>query len=351
MLDQPTNIRAGEELDAQKLLDYLRDKVEGFDREIFIRQFPGGYSNLTYFILAGEHEYVLRRPPFGANIKSAHDMEREFTVLSKLRQAGFTKVPDAVHLCVDENVMGVKFYLMKRVKGVILRNKLPKDFSVSEETFRALSKATIDQIVKLHQIDIHTSGLDTLGKPEGYVQRQVEGWTRRYINSQTDDIASMNEVAVWMQKNLPTRSNTSFIHNDFKYDNLVLNPNDLTDIIAILDWEMATVGDPLMDLGTTLAYWAEGSDPDALKPFNLTWMPGNFTRKEVVEYYQQQSGTPVDNIVFYYAFGAFKVGVICQQIYHRFKQGFTKDPRFASLIYVIKACGENARRAIEKNEI
>lgn len=351
MIDQPTHIRSGEELDLVKLQDYLRDKVPGFDKEISIKQFPGGYSNLTYFVQAGEHEYVLRRPPFGANIKSAHDMEREFTVLTKLHEAGFTKVPDAVHLCVDESVMGVKFYLMKRVKGIILRNRLPKDVIVSEETFRALSKATIDQLVKLHQIDIHASGLDALGKPEGYVQRQVEGWTKRYVNAQTDDIASMNEVAAWMQKNIPTKSRTSFIHNDFKYDNLVLNPNDLTDIIAILDWEMATVGDPLMDLGTTLAYWAEGSDPDALKPFNLTWMPGNFTRKEVVEYYQQQSGSTVDNIVFYYVFGAFKVGVICQQIYHRFKQGFTKDPRFASLIYVINACGENARRAIEKNKI
>lgn len=351
MLDQPTNTRAGEELDQQTLQDYLRDKVPGFDQPITIKQFPGGYSNLTYFIQAGDHEYVLRRPPFGVNIKSAHDMEREFTVLTKLHEAGFTKVPDAVHLCVDENLMGVKFYLMKRVKGIILRNRLPKDVIVSEESFRALSKATIDQLVKLHQIDIHTSGLDSLGKPEGYVQRQVEGWIKRYVNAQTDDIASINEVAAWMQKNIPTTSRTSFIHNDFKYDNLVLNPNDLTNIIAILDWEMATVGDPLMDLGTTLAYWAEASDADALKPFSLTWMPGNLTRSEVVNYYQQQSGTPVDNIVFYYAFGAFKVGVICQQIYDRFKNGLTKDPRFASLIYVIKACGENARRAIEKNTI
>jgi aminoglycoside phosphotransferase (APT) family kinase protein len=351
MLDQPTNTRAGEELDQQKLQEYLRDKEPGFDKEITIKQFPGGYSNLTYSVQAGDQEYVLRRPPFGANIKSAHDMEREFTVLTKLHEAGFTKVPDAVHLCLDESVMGVKFYLMKRVKGIILRNRLPKDLTISEASFCALSKATIDQLVKLHQIDIHTSGLDSLGKPEGYVQRQVEGWIKRYVNAQTDDIASMNEVAAWVQKNIPTTSRTSFIHNDFKYDNLVLNPNDLTDIIAILDWEMATLGDPLMDLGTTLAYWAEASDADALKPFSLTWMPGNLNRSEVVNYYQQQSGTPVDNIVFYYAFGAFKVGVICQQIYHRFKNGLTKDPRFASLIYVIKACGENARRAIEKNTI
>jgi aminoglycoside phosphotransferase (APT) family kinase protein len=351
MIDQPTHIRSGEELDVLKLQDHLRDKVPGFDKEITIKQFPGGYSNLTYFVQAGAHEYVLRRPPIGANIKSAHDMEREFTVLTKLYGAGFTKVPHAIHLCVDEYVMGAKFYLMKRVNGVILRNRLPKDIVMNEDSFRALSKSTLDQLVKLHQIDIHASGLDALGKPEGYVQRQVEGWTKRYTNSQTDVITSMNEVAAWMQKNIPITSRTSFIHNDFKYDNLVLNPNDLTDIIAILDWEMATVGDPLMDLGTTLAYWAEASDPDALKPFNLTWMPGNFTRKEVVNYYQQQSGVSADNMVFYYAFGAFKVGVICQQIYYRYKQGLTKDPRFASLIYVIKACGENARRAIERDKI
>jgi aminoglycoside phosphotransferase (APT) family kinase protein len=351
MLDQPGNIRMGEELDIKKLQSYLCDKVPGFDNEISVQQFPGGYSNLTYSVKAGVHEYVLRRPPFGANIKSAHDMEREYSVLTKLLAAGFTKVPEVVHLCVDESVMGVKFYLMKRVNGVILRNKLPKDIVMNEDSFRALSKAAIDQLVKLHQIDIHSSGLDSLGKPEGYVQRQVEGWIKRYYNSQTDEISSMNEVAEWMSKNIPTSTHTSFIHNDFKYDNLVLNPTNLSDIIAILDWEMATVGDPLMDLGTTLAYWAEPNDPDSLKPFNLTWMPGNFTRKEVVEYYQQQSGWPADKIVFYYAFGSFKVAVICQQIYYRFKQGVTKDPRFASLIYVIKACGENARRAINENQI
>jgi len=351
MIDQPANIRTGEELDHSKLQHYLRDKVAGCESEIQIKQFPGGYSNLTYLIQAGDHEYVLRRPPFGANIKSAHDMEREFTVLTRLREAGFAKVPEAIHLCTDESVMGAKFYLMKRVKGVILRNRLPKDVFMNETSFRALSKATIDQLVKLHQIDIHKSGLDILGKPDGYVQRQVEGWIKRYNNSQTDDIASMKEVAEWMKKNIPISLHTSFIHNDFKFDNLVLNPNDLSEIVAILDWEMATVGDPLMDFGTTLAYWAEAGDPDALKPFSLTWMPGNFTRGEAVRHYQQQSDWPVDNIVFYYAFGAFKVGVICQQIYYRYKKGLTNDPRFASLIYVINACGENARRAIEKNKI
>jgi aminoglycoside phosphotransferase (APT) family kinase protein len=267
-------------------------------------------------------------------------------VLSLLQKAGFTKVPEPILFCADENVMGAKFYLMKRVHGVILRNRVPKGMTIDPVTFKQLSKSAIDQLVQLHQLDIKSTGLDQLGKPEGYVQRQVEGWTKRYVNAQTDDIAAMNEAAEWMQKNIPTSAKASFIHNDYKYDNLVLNPDNLTEIKAILDWEMATVGDPLMDLGTTLAYWAEANDSDALKPFNLTWMPGNMTRNEMANYYAEKSQTSIDDIVFYYVFGSFKVGVICQQIYHRYKQGYTQDPRFASLIYVIKACGENARRAI-----
>jgi aminoglycoside phosphotransferase (APT) family kinase protein len=351
MIDQPAAVRQGEELDQVKLQTYLRGVLPGFEKEISIQQFPSGYSNLTYFIQASGHHYVLRRPPVGANIKSAHDMEREFLVLTKLKEAGYSKVPEAIHLCEDLDVMGCKFYLMKRVQGVILRNRLPKDVSISEDTFRSLSEATIDQLVYLHKLDLNTTGLDTLGKPDGYVARQVDGWTKRYTNSQTDDIASMNEVAEWMQQHQPTNSRTAFIHNDFKYDNLVLNPENLTEIKAVLDWEMATVGDPLMDLGTTLAYWAEAKDSDALKPFNLTWMPGNFTRRDVVDYYQQKADEQIHDIVFYYAFGAFKIGVICQQIYQRYKLGVTKDPRFAMLIHVIKACGENARKAIERNEI
>ena len=344
MLDQPSSIRIGEELNQETLATYLNE--HRIAKEISIQQFPSGYSNLTYLIKTEEEEYILRRPPFGANIKSAHDMEREFNVLSLLQKAGFTKVPEPILFCADESVMGAKFYLMKRVNGVILRNRVPKGMTIDPVTFKQLSKSAIDQLVQLHQLDIKSTGLDQLGKPEGYVQRQVEGWTKRYVNAQTDDIAAMNEAAEWMQKNIPTSAKASFIHNDYKYDNLVLNPDNLTEIKAILDWEMATVGDPLMDLGTTLAYWAEANDSDALKPFNLTWMPGNMTRNEMASYYAEKSQTNIDDIVFYYVFGSFKVGVICQQIYHRYKQGFTQDPRFASLIYVIKACGENARRAI-----
>jgi aminoglycoside phosphotransferase (APT) family kinase protein len=346
MLDQPTTIRTGEELDTKKLSACLSESLSILSSDIAVQQFPSGYSNLTYLIQAGKEEYILRRPPFGANIKSAHDMEREFQVLSLLQKAGFAKVPEPVLFCNDENVIGSKFYLMKRVSGVILRNRVPKGITIEPATFHQLSKTAVDQLVQLHQLDIKSTGLDQLGKPEGYVQRQVDGWAKRYFNSQTDDLPAMNEAAEWMAKNIPVTSRVSFIHNDYKYDNLVLNPENLTEIEAILDWEMATVGDPLMDLGTTLAYWAEANDSDALKPFNLTWMPGNMTRNEMAAYYAEKSNVKIDDIVFYYVFGAFKVGVICQQIYYRYKQGHTQDPRFAMLIHVIKACGENARRAI-----
>lgn len=350
MIDQPTQTRAGEEPNRAALTSYLR-KYLPIAPEISIQQFPSGYSNLTYLIQSGNDEFVLRRPPVGANIKSAHDMAREFNVLASLRKAGYQKSPEPILLCEDESIIGATFYLMRRVKGVILRNRVPKDLKIDPFTFKGLSKSAIDQLVNLHQLDLHLSDLGQLGKPDGYVQRQVDGWTKRYENSKTDEIPSLNETAEWMKKNSPKSSSAAFIHNDFKYDNLVLDPNDLTQVLAVLDWEMATVGDPLMDLGTTLAYWAEASDSDALKFFNLTWLPGNLTRQEVLNYYQEKSAKPVDNIIFYYAFGSFKVAIICQQIYFRYKKGVTQDPRFAPLIHVIKACGENARRAINNLRI
>ncbi len=345
MIDQPAITRTGEELDIQALTSYLK-KPLSINGETSVQQFPNGYSNLTYLVQSGNEEYVLRKPPIGANIKSAHDMVREFNVLSALRKAGYQKSPEPVLLCEDESIVGAKFYLMRRVKGVILRNRVPKEMKIEPTTFCNLSKSSIDQLVQLHQLDIHSSGLDQLGKPEGYVQRQVDGWTKRYENSMTDEIVSLNETADWMKKNPPVSSSVAFIHNDYKYDNLVLDPTDLTQVLAVLDWEMATVGDPMMDLGTTLAYWAEANDSDVLKPFNLTWMPGNLTRQEVLTYYQERSGKTIDDFIFYYAFGSFKVAVICQQIYFRYKKGITQDPRFASLIHVIRACGENARKAI-----
>jgi len=351
MLDQATTIRLGEELPLHELQNYLRQAITGFDTITAIRQFPGGYSNLTYLVQTNLGDYVLRRPPFGANIKSAHDMGREYRVL-RLLQPVYEKIPEPIVYCENEAVIGAPFYLMERVEGVILRAKPPKGMSLTPELMRGLSKATVDNLVDLHSLDIEATGLAQLGKPEGYIERQIHGWIKRYYKAETDKIESMNEVAEWMQQHLPEPQEPALIHNDYKYDNLVLNPENLTDIRAVLDWEMTTVGDPLMDLGTTLGYWSEPEDVKnvPLAASNLTYLPGNFSRKEVVQYYGEQSGRDVSKVLFYYVYGAFKIAVIVQQIYARYKKGLTQDARFANLIQAVQYFGNTARKAIEQDD-
>jgi len=350
MIDEPKNIRPGEGLDLEKLKAYFESHLPGFTGHLEFSQFPSGFSNLTYLLKSEENEYVLRRPPFGANIKGGHDMSREFKVLSALKDV-YAKVPKPVLFCDDHEVMGADFYLMKRVKGVILRGQAPKEIELKPALMRSISETTVDHLAELHLIDLEATGLADFGKPEGYTERQVEGWIGRYYKSETDKIPQMDEAASWMQQHIPEQPQVSLIHNDYKYDNLILNPNNLDEIVAVLDWEMATIGNPLMDMGTSLAYWAEAGDSDVLKPFSLTWLPGNFTRKEFVERYEEQTGFDLTDQLFYYVFGAFKIGVIIQQIYARYKKGLTRDPRFANLIYAVMACGENAAKALEKNKI
>ena len=350
LMDKPsTMIRQGEEIDRLALQTYLQDnRVTTGD--ISVEQFQNGYSNLTYLVRCREGEFVLRRPPKNANIKSAHDMGREFKVLSLLKPV-FDKVPTPTVYCEDTSVIGAPFYVMERVQGIILRNKPPKGMSLTPAMMRTVSESAIDSLVDLHSLNIESTGLIELGKPEGYAKRQVEGWIGRYEKSKTDDLPSMAGLSEWIKDNIPEDNAPSMIHNDFKYDNMVLSLENHSEIKAILDWEMATVGDPMMDLGTTLAYWGEITDDAALKPFNLTWMPGNLKRQEVIDRYQLRSGREVTNIVFYYAYASFKLGVICQQIYARYKRGSTTDARFASLIGVVNACGKNGLRAIEKDRI
>ncbi len=350
IIDSPVAVRQGEELNLEALQQYLHEQLGGFTQPLQARQFPGGYSNLTYLISSGDQEYVLRRPPFGAKIATAHDMGREFKVLSLLKPV-FGKVPEPIIHCEDETVIGAPFYVMERVQGVILRGKAPEGLNLDTQAIRGVSEATIDLLAQLHQLDMEKHGLASFGKPEGYVQRQVEGWIKRYKSAQTDDIPAMETAAEWMLANQPAEVAPAFIHNDYKYDNLVLNPTNLTDIKAVLDWEMATVGDPLMDLGTSLGYWAEPDDHPMLRGFSLTSLPGNYTRQQVVERYQQQTGQTIDNVPFYFAFGSYKIAVICQQIYKRFAQGHTKDPRFGALIHLVKATALNAERAIQLNRI
>ncbi|MDN5213555.1 phosphotransferase family protein [Fulvivirgaceae bacterium BMA12] len=350
MIDEAKNIRPGEEVDRDRLHEFLSKAPEDFGEILEILQFPGGFSNLTYLIKTDKQEYVLRRPPRGANIKSAHDMGREFNVLSLLYQH-YKKVPKPLLYQAEDDIIGAPFYIMERVKGIILRNRPPNNNSLTPQLMQLISEASVANLVKLHQLDIYETGLVNLGKPEGYVERQVTGWIKRYINAETDNIKAAKNIMHWLPENIPDTREVSLIHNDYKYDNLVLNPEKPEEIMAVLDWEMATVGDPLMDLGTTLAYWAEANDDDLLKPFNLTWIPGNLTRDSVVETYFQQRNMAATNVLFYYVFGCFKVAVIVQQIYARYKKGFTDDPRFKHLIHVVKALLTNGEKAIQLNRI
>jgi aminoglycoside phosphotransferase (APT) family kinase protein len=347
--DAPTAVRPGEGLQIEKLEPYLMERLPDLDGRLTVDQFPNGFSNLTYLIRIGGTELVLRRPPFGANIKSAHDMSREFRILSHLVDI-YPKAPKPHLYCDDEEVLGAPFYVMERLSGVILRPHMPPDMVPAPALMGQIAEGLIDNLADLHALDYERAGLGDFGKPVGYVERQVSGWSRRYLRAKTDDIAEMDKTAVWLADNIPPESGAALIHNDYKYDNLVLDTADWANIIGVLDWEMATIGDPLMDLGTTLAYWVQPDDPPEIlaMQFSPTTLPGNPSRDELIERYAQKSGRDVSNLTFYYVYGLFKLAVIVQQIYYRYKKGYTQDPRFANLIQAVKACGNMAVRAISQ---
>lgn len=333
------------------IFPYLESELNLDPNSTVITQFKGGYSNLTYLITSPDGEFVLRRPPLGLKISKAHDMVREFRVLQSLQKAGYEKIPKPILCCEEDTIIGAPFFIMQKVNGLILRNKIPEGMDLSSDFFAKLSRNTVDGLLALHQLELKDSGLLELGKPEGYVSRQVLGWSERYFNAKTDELKEMEAVSDWLKANMPKKEQIGFIHNDYKYDNLVLEGPDNPEIKAVLDWEMATVGDPLMDLGTSLAYWAEEGDPDILKMFNLTYPNGNFSREEVIDYYSKNSSLDLSDMLFYYVFGVFKVGVIAQQIYKRHTLGFAQDPRFAGLIHVVKACGKTAFKSIQTHKI
>lgn len=351
-LDSAAPIRPGEELACERLSAWLRQSLPEFSGVLTIEQFPHGHSNLTYLLRIGPRELVLRRPPFGNQVQTAHDMGREYRVLSKL-SAVFPAAPQPYCYCDDLSVLGAPFYVMERRRGLILRKSLPAGVSLDPSQARRLCESLIIALARLHAIDYQTAGLAELGKPAGYVARQVTGWSKRYEAARTADLPAMDAVARWLSENMPADSGSAIIHNDFKYDNVVLDPADVTRIVAVLDWEMATLGDPLMDLGTTLGYWVEARDPEPLlrAAVGPTMLPGSLTRRELVERYEQASGRSVANPLFYYCFGLFKIAVILQQIYARFVRGATHDSRFAHLGDVVVVMSQQAERAIAAGAI
>jgi aminoglycoside phosphotransferase (APT) family kinase protein len=331
-LDHPAAIRPGEELDMSRLEPYLRLHFPDDVGRLEVRQFRSGHSNLTYSLYLGDREIVLRRPPFGSKVRSAHDMSREFRVLSKLHPV-FSPAPAVLLYCADESVIGAPFYLIEPVHGIILRSQLPPGFDFPPEKARALSESFVENLIRLHRVDYAAAGLSDLGKPEGYLERQVRGWVERYYGSKTHDYPEVEKISSWMQQQIPPTGTVSLIHNDYKYDNVVLDPRDITRILGVLDWEMSTIGDSLSDLGTALAYWIDSSDPEEIQKnrWGPTNEPGSFTRAEIVHYYAQKTGCDPSQIVFYLAFARFKLAVIVQQIYYRYQQGLTQDERFASM--------------------
>jgi len=352
-IDEPRPVREGEQLDSARLRGYLAAHLAGAEGSLAVEQFPHGHSNLTYLIRLGDQEWVLRRPPFGNRVKTAHDMGREYRILSRLCHV-YGPAPAPVLYCEDESVLGAPFYLMERRRGVILRGKTPADRPIPPELVRRLCETLVDNMALLHALDYRAAGLEDMGKPQGYVERQVNGWIKRYQDARTDDVPDLERTAAWLAGNRPAESaGATLIHNDFKFDNLVLDPTDLTRIVAVLDWEMATIGDPLMDLGTTLAYWTEANDPE---PYHChvvgpTTQPGSLSRRELVGRYGQTTGGDVSNMLFYYVCGLFKVAVIAQQIYARYVRGLTQDPRFAGFNKLVAALGLGAVRAIDTRRV
>jgi aminoglycoside phosphotransferase (APT) family kinase protein len=366
-------VRHGEQIDAARLESYLRAHFPAFESDIEIEQFPGGSSNLTYLIRVGREEFVLRRPPFGNTVKSAHDMSREFNVLSKL-SAVYPPAPKPVLFCDDASVIGSEFYLMERRRGLIIRGSLvgssdvgsshvskgsmldespSEDIETSQPRREAVCRSFIHNLADLHELDYTSAGLANLGRPEGYNRRQVEGWTKRYQNAKTHEHAELEAAVTWLSDHIPAESGASLIHNDYKFDNVMLDPKDLTRITAVLDWEMVTIGDPLMDLGTTLGYWmgCEAGDEMLNMPFNPRVLMENVSRRELVEMYAQCTGRDLPDMLFYYVFGTFKIAVIAQQIYARYAKGFTRDQRFASFDRFGRALGRIAAGSIGKKSI
>ncbi len=345
-------IRQGEELNAVKLAQFLHENLNVQADKIEILQFPGGSSNLTYCIKIGADEYVLRRPPFGNQVKSAHDMSREFNVLSKLSEV-YNPAPKPLIYCADESVIGSEFYLMERRRGLIIRGKSPAGLENSPELQRNVCESFIENLARLHALDYRKIGLGELGKPEGYAVRQTQGWTKRYFNAQTDEHAELETAIRWLAENIPDTAGAALIHNDYKFDNVMLDPANLTEIVAVLDWEMTTIGAPLMDLGSSLAYWMSKENGEAMlsMPFNPRVLMENISRRELVEMYEKATGKQVSDILFYYVFGTFKLAVIAQQIYFRYARGFTQDKRFATFNQFVSSLGKIAAQAVERGKI
>lgn len=353
LLDQPGGVRDENRFDPRAILPFLRQHIPDLpEGTLALRQFQGGASNLTFQLDVGERHLILRRPPSGTKPRSGHDMGREYHVLRALH--GHFPVPRPLAYCEDAALIGAPFYVMEKLDGLILRRDPPKALRYTPEQARQLCLNLLDTLIRLHTLDYKAIGLGDLGKPEGYVERQVAGWCERFEKAWTDDVPKCEALMAWLRQHRPADSpRPGIIHNDYRFDNVVLSPADHLTIIGVLDWEMCTLGDPLMDLGSALAYWVQAGDAPPMQAVRMqpSNLPGMLTRDEIARYYGEKTGRDIPNHDFYYAFGLFRLAVIAQQIYYRWKLGQTKNPRFQAFGMFVSVLAQVADGVIQKSRM
>lgn len=352
--DQGGSVRAGEELNVAQVDAWLHNQVPGLQGQPEVTQFSGGASNWTYRLKYTHGDYILRRPPKGTKAKGAHDMGREFKVQQALKPV-YPVVPNMVGLCTDESVTGAEFYVMERIAGIIPRKNMPRGLSLDVATTRKLCTHVLDKLVELHQVDVQASGLESLGKGSGYCQRQIEGWSDRFSKAKTWNVSGFGYVREWLKERTPKDIANCVIHNDWRFDNVVLSEQDPTQVIGVLDWEMATLGDPLMDLGNSLAYWVQADDDFIMKGVRRqpTHLPGMLLRNEVVDYYLDKSGYKVDRQgewAFYEVYGLFRLAVIAQQIYYRYHHKQTRNPAFKNFWIMVNYLNWRCKQVIKQSK-
>ncbi|WP_328644302.1 phosphotransferase family protein [Amycolatopsis sp. NBC_00348] len=351
--DSTVDVRAEDVFDAAAVHEWLAVRVDGLgDEPPRVRQFPGGASNLTYLLTYPGRELILRRPPAGHKAASAHDMRREYRVQHALKPV-FPYVPKMLAFGDDPAVLGGDFYVMEKLDGLILRGDLPEGMTLAPEQARELSGKVVDRLVDLHAVDVERAGLSDLGKGAGYVERQIRGWSERFTAARTDNVGDFAEVREWLASNQPGEVKICLIHNDYRLDNLVLDGPSTLNITGVLDWEMATLGDPLMELGSMLAYWVEAGDDDVMQASRRqpTHLPGTFTREEFVARYADKTGLTIGDWRFYEVYGLFRLAAVLQQLYRRYHDGATRNPAFKDFWQFVGYLDWRCREIIAKGKV
>jgi aminoglycoside phosphotransferase (APT) family kinase protein len=349
--DTAGKVRRGEELDLARLNPWLLENLTGISGTPEVTQYSGGASNWTYCLSYAEKEVVLRRAPNGTKAKGAHDMGREYRLQAALKPV-YPYVPEMLAHSNEESIVGAEFYVMEKLNGLIPRTNMPQGLDLSPEQCRELCFNALDSMIELHKVDYKAAGLDQIAKGEGYTERQIKGWAHRYQKAKTWNVPSGKGVIKWLSDNIPETETICLTHNDFRLDNLVLDAEQPTKIIGVLDWELATLGDPLMDLGNTLAYWVEADDDFFAQKTRRqpTHLAGMLTRQEVIDYYLEKTNSEVKDFTFYQVYGLFRLAAIVQQIYYRYHHKQTRNRAFKILWVFVHYLMHRCRKAINTSD-